>query len=95
MFDSTLPPPFINASFATGGFASIIDSLQFGLGNEVVTPVDPNDPDGYGLVQIVDRDYLGSFDPQATLIATDDPIGDWKAGTSKKHFDRYNQFGRR
>ena len=27
--------------------------------------------------------YLARFDPQASLIATDDPIGDWKAGTSK------------
>lgn len=82
-FDSTVPAPFINASFATGGYASVIDNLTFGLGNQTVTPNNPNNADGYGQILIVDRDYTGSFDPQATLISDDDPIGDWKAGTSK------------
>jgi len=83
VFDSTVPVPFIDASFATGGFASVIENLSFSLGNKIVTPSDPNNADGYGQLAIVDREYTGSFDPQATLIATDDPIGDWKGGVSK------------
>ncbi len=82
-YASQVPVPFIGATFATGGFASVINSLTFTPGNEVVTPPSANSADGYGTIQISDRDYTGSFDPQAELIATDDPIGDWQAGTAK------------
>jgi len=82
-FDSTVPAPFIGATFVTGSYASVIESLNFGLGNKLVTPADPNQSDGYGQIAIVDREYTGSFDPQATLVASDDPINDWKTGTSK------------
>jgi len=82
-YDSTVPAPFINASFSTGGFASVIDNLSFAMGNKIVTPNNPNNADGYGDILIVDREYTGSFDPHATLVAANNPIGDWQAGTSK------------
>lgn len=82
-FSAVVPAPFIGATFVAGSYPSVIDSLSFSLGNVIVMPNDPNDDDGYGLILITDREYTGSFDPQATLIATDDPIGDWVAGTAK------------
>ena len=60
-FDATVPVPFIDATFVTGSYAAIVDSVQLSIGNEVVTPGDPNQTDGYGLIQIVDRDVSGSF----------------------------------
>jgi len=82
-YHSAVPAPFIGASFSTGGFASIIDNLTFDIGNVIETPPNPNSADGYGRIQIMDHDYTGSFDPEATLVADDDPIADLKAGTTK------------
>lgn len=82
-FDATVPSPFVGASFSSGGFGYVIDNLSFGPSNQIVTPNNPNSADGYGQIVIVDKDYGGSFDPQATLIATADPIGDWKGGISR------------
>jgi len=83
VFSAVVPPPFIDAAFNTDDYASIIDSVTFSPGNVIVMPNDPNDADGYGLMQIVDREYTGSFDPQATLVSADNPIADWIAGTAK------------
>ncbi len=82
-YDSTVPPPVINGSFSVGAYAAVISALTFNLGNEVVTPPDFNAPDGYSEVFIADRDMTGSFDPEDTLVATQDWVGDWKAGNTK------------
>lgn len=82
-YDATVPPPFINAGFDVSGFAAVINSLNFNVGNVISTPQDANASDGYSEVLITDRDMTGDFDPEHTLKATQDWIAQWKAGTSR------------
>ena len=81
-FDTTIPAPLIGGSFAAGGYAAVIASLSMDMGNEIATPPDMNAADGYSDIYITGRDVNGSYDPEQVLVATNDFIGDWKAGTS-------------
>jgi hypothetical protein len=81
-YDSTTPPPFVNAGFSIDAFSAVINALAFDMGNKVATPADANATDGYGEIQIVDRDVNGSFDPEAELVATEDFIGNWRSGAA-------------
>lgn len=80
-YDATVEPPFIQASFTVGGYAAIISSLSWDLGIEFATPPNVNDPEGFGEVRIIGRDVNGSFNPEATLVATNDFEADFEAGT--------------
>ncbi len=44
------------------------------------TPPDMAASDGYSQVRITQRDVQGSYDPEAVLIATDDPYTDLQQG---------------
>ena len=81
-FDSTVPPPFLSASFAIAGYSAVISSLKFDMGNKLITPPNANASDGYGEIRIVDRDITGSFDPEHVTVATHDFIGRFKSGTT-------------
>lgn len=80
-YDATVPVPVISAAFTIGAYAAIITQLAFDMGNTVATPGDVNAADGYGQIQIIDRDVNGSFNPEDTLIATKDFRAAWRAGT--------------
>lgn len=83
-YDDTTPPPFIAAGFTVGGYAdAVIGSLTLDPANEIVTPPDANSADGYGTVRIARRDVQGSFNPEATSVATQTWVADWKSGVSK------------
>lgn len=79
--DTTEAPIIKSAGFTIGGYAAAISSLNFDLGNMVNTPIDINGADGFGTIQVVDRNVIGTIDPEDVLIATNDFIGDWEAGT--------------
>ena len=81
-YNSTVPSAMISVPFSAGGYSAVINSLSLDIGNEIATPGDISAADGYSEIIITDRDPSGSFDPEQTLIATADFIGDWKAGTS-------------
>lgn len=80
VYDSTVPPVFINAAFAIGAFSPVVSKISFDLGVVVVTPPDANSANGYGQVRINGRDVKGGFDPEAVLLATHDFISEWKSG---------------
>lgn len=80
-FDATEPTALIGLSFTIGAFAAEINALEFGLNNEIITPASISASDGYGEIRIGGRDVSGSIDPEDELIATEDFIADWKAGT--------------
>ena len=80
--DSTSPPVFIGSSFTIDAYAAIIDSLSFDMSNEIAMPGDVSATDGYGEIQIVGRDVIGSFSPELVVVATEDFIGNWKSGKS-------------
>lgn len=80
---ATVPPPALNMPFTAGGFAAAINSLSLDIGNQVATPSSIASADGYGEILITDRDVTGSFDPAATLVATNDWVTDWKQGNTQ------------
>lgn len=54
--------------------------LSLDAGNTVVTPGDPNQPDGYGQPLITECDATGSVNPQATLLADRDTYAKFTNG---------------
>lgn len=81
-YDSTVPVPLIALPFSVGGFGAVIAKLGLDLGNEVGGPESITSPDGYSEIRITSRDPNGSFDPEATLVATRDFEGDFKSGAA-------------
>jgi len=81
-YDSVIPAPFINASFAVGGYGQIIGAWTFDMGNELAMPPNPAAADGFGEVRIIKRDVNGSLDPEHQLVATEPFDADFRAGVS-------------
>jgi len=79
--DTTEAPIIKSAGFTIDSYAAVISALNFDMGNQVITPPDINSPDGFGEIQITDRDINGTIDPEDQLIATKDFLADWEAGT--------------
>ena len=52
------------------------------MGNQIATPADVSETDGYGEIQIIGRDVTGTFSPEFDTIANEDFIGNWKSGKS-------------
>jgi hypothetical protein len=82
VYTTNVPPPLINAPFTIGGFSAIINSLAFDMSNTVATPPDMSASDGYSQIRITQRDVQGSYDPEADLIANDDPFTDLQQGNT-------------
>ncbi|MBW2636486.1 MAG: hypothetical protein JRC86_02975 [Deltaproteobacteria bacterium] len=97
-YDSTVPPAVINGAFTVDGFAAVIASLAWDMGNTLATPPDFNASDGYGPVQITKRDVTGSFDPEAVVVASEAFEANFLAGTTMALVTgdiggtQYNQF---
>lgn len=81
-YDSTVPAPLIGLGFSVGSFAAVVTKLAVDAGITVAQPGDISSPDGFGEIKITARKTTGSIDPEMTLVATKDFIGQWKAGTS-------------
>lgn len=87
--DEAMPSPTLDAVtpvsvrsmlFSVGGFAGVVAALDLDMGNQVASPDDINSPDGYGEIQIVDRNPQGTVNPEATLVATQDWLSKWQGG---------------
>lgn len=74
-------PVVLGAAFQVDGFSAKISNWNFGLQNEIAKPGDQSAADGYGDLDITDRNIAGSFDPLDTLIAQYDWVSKWKANT--------------
>jgi len=81
-YDSTVPVPVLSAGFSWDSYAAVIAKLAFDMGNTIATPPNINAADGYAAVQITGRDVTGSFDPEDTIVATQNWLADLVAGTS-------------
>ena len=79
-YDTVAPPPVLGNAFAVGGFAATINALTFDLTNTVSQPPDMSASDGYAEIRITKRDINGSYDPEAELVATEDPEADLRSG---------------
>jgi hypothetical protein len=81
-YDSTVPAPVLAAPFSVHGYAADITALSVDLGNQIALPASIKSADGYGEILIAGRDVQGSFDPEATSVATHDFIGRLKSGAT-------------
>ena len=77
-----VPPPLINVPFTIGAYAAVINSLTCDMSNTVATVSDMSATDGYGEIRITQRDPNGTYDPEATLVATDNPHQDLEQGNA-------------
>ena len=78
---AVVPVALISAVFSIGGFAALINAVSLDMANTLAFPPDMAASDGYSEVVITARDPNGSYDPEAELIAVDDPAADLEAGS--------------
>ena len=81
-YTTNVPPALINVPFTIGAFAAVINALTFDMSNTVAMPPDISATDGYSEIQLTQRDVNGSYDPEAELMATEDPYTDLSAGNT-------------
>lgn len=74
---TTAPLSFVSAGFTRASYAHKFGTATLDLGNKLSMREDANDPSGYAHALITGRTPIFKFDPEATLIATNDPYGDW------------------
>lgn len=79
---SLVPEALIATAFTIGGFAAIINAVAFDISNTVALPPDMAASDGFGEVQLTKRDVAGSYDPEAELLAVDNPHADFQNGAA-------------
>lgn len=82
-YDSTLPPIAVNlSSFQIDSTNFALTKLDFAMGNEVATPDDLTQADGFGQVQVTGRRVTGSVDPEDKLVAAYNFVSKWTSGAA-------------
>jgi len=71
---TVVPVAILNAAFVIGGFSAVVNALTYDLSNTIATPPDMSASDGFAEIQITARDVAGSYDPEAELVAVDNPF---------------------
>jgi len=74
-----LPFRFANTSLSVIGWSPCVQTARIDFGNTVVMRDcnSASDASGYAHAMITDRLSTLTIDPEAALVATDDPYGDW------------------
>lgn len=77
-YPSVLPFRFANTAVTNGFTTGPLQELTFDAGNNVVMREDPTASDGSGYLHaiVTDRQVKGTMNPEAVLVATDDPYAD-------------------
>lgn len=81
-FNSTLPPAVLGAAFTVDSYSAIISQLTLDINNKITMPPSVNASDGFGELQIAERDIAGNFDPEQVLVATEAFDANWRSGKS-------------
>lgn len=93
-FRTTIPPVLQDARCKIGSFSPVINSINFDLGNNVISRVNANDPTGLVSSYITDRAPSGSFDPEMVSASSFDFMNNWfSGGTFAGQFKFGNQEG--
>lgn len=84
VYETTLPQQIELGLLTWGSNVSLVaEQFTFDQGNEVVPRPDVNQTDGFAGVRISNRTPVGGFNPEATLVATEDFWGDFSNGLAK------------
>lgn len=82
-YNSQLPPPYLNAAAAIGGDTpSAFSELTLDMQNKITMQPDATAVDGFGEIQIVDRDIIGTMNPEIQLKALKDNWAEFRNGTN-------------
>jgi hypothetical protein len=76
-YPTTAPIRFVSSSLAIGSWSPKVASMTIDLGNEVILREDSSNSSGYSTAIITGRRVNGEIDPESSLVADDDPYGDW------------------
>jgi len=83
-YESTIPPVFKSAAFTLNAVTTlVVQQLQVALQNELSQSDDINAATGIKQISIIDRNAIGSFNPEVPAIADYDFHADWAAGTQR------------
>lgn len=77
---SILPPVFQGATITIGGTSLVVSRVQLTFGNTLALRESAAANSGNVSTVITARRPILSFDPEDVLVATQDFLGDWKAG---------------
>ena len=67
----------MNASFSIDEYSALLSEMEIDTGAVVAPSIDANEARGIKLFKIVDANVVGSYDPEAVLVATHDFYGKW------------------
>lgn len=82
--DAGVPPVFMATNFfSLDAYNPVFNEWTIDMQNGVSPGVNANAADGYGEIRITERDPRGTIDPEMTLVATQDWIGDLFAGNTQ------------
>jgi len=80
-YPTYIPPRFAGSTLTIGSWTPKVATLTIDRGNEVILREDETDSSGYIAAHVTAWKIVGSLDPEAALVATNDPHGDWIAST--------------
>ena len=72
---------FASGTATRNSVAQKIESATVDIGNQVILREDPSTASGYCNAMITDREPVITMNPEADLVANDDPYGHWIADT--------------
>lgn len=83
VYDATRPPIWIAGKMLYNRVAIGLSSYALAGNNGLAYPPNPNSTDGFEPGEIVARNMTGTIDPNEVLVATQDFMGDLRAGTRR------------
>lgn len=82
-YPTASPIRFASGTIELDNVAMKVESCTFDAGNEVKLLEDPSTASGFSYAVIVDRKPRVTINPEAALVATRDPWGDWLSSTTQ------------
>ena len=82
-YPTVTPLKFQGATFTIGSWSPKVSEAALESGGEVYLRPNAGDAAAYDSAVIVARRPVGSFNPEANLVADEDVYGEWLAGTSR------------
>ena len=80
-YHATIPPAFQGATYTLDSYAGTIGRMEIDAGNQVALRPDVNAGSGHKSALITGRKPMLTIDPEEVLAATEDYLGNWRAGT--------------
>jgi len=77
--DATVPVPFKAAQLSLDSYSPAVGAFTLDLQNEIPQRPSVNGADGFADLHILDRNIIGTINPELTTIAAKDWLAQWRA----------------